>query len=709
MKADDKLVKEIRWLMVARLAIVIIILAIEAFVWKRAKGPFYILSAITILLSVLYRLRLHRGESLKKFGYFQVLLDVGIVTGLVHYTGGMDSLYVLLYPMAIIGAAVVVGLRASAIVASLSTILYGSLIAAQFYRDPSANVNYLLYLASANGIIFYAVALASGYLAEGRRRAGIELAKLRLFTDDILQNVTSGIAVVNREGRIIQVNRAVERIVGGSGARLRGLLLSEALGEKGSEFQFANIVRISGDGLSHETKIIAEGEREIPVGFTASLLKDEGGRISGAIVIFKDLTKIKYMEEEIRQRDRLAAVGELASRMAHEIGHPLRSITNSVKALKESLKEGKRESLSEAIFQEVGKLNSIISHFLDRTRPAAGSDRKVDYQHIIGKSKRMKEVYEKIDKVAKTNSTVLICGESGTGKELVARALHERSPRQDKPFVAIDCGALPESLLESELFGHVKGAFTGAFKTKQGLFEIAQGGTILLDEVGMTSSAIQMKLLRVLQERELRPVGGTERIKVGVRVIAATNTDLEEAVGRGQFREDLFYRLSVIPLHLPPLRERKEDIPLLVEHFLRKSQSNNLHEGVLPSLPERGALLRVQGASVDHPTKTASPEAMNLLCRYHWPGNVRELENVVERAVALSDNTSISPLDLPEEVRKGGQKRGKESSLRDLVEGFERNLINQTLREVNGNKYQAAKSLGLSRQDLQYKVKKYDL
>ena len=698
MKADDKLVKEIRWLMVARLALIIIILAVEVFVWKRAKGPFCILSAITILLSIFYRLRLGKVESLKSLGYFQVLLDVGIVTGLVHYTGGMDSLYVLLYPLTVIGASVVVGLGASTIVATLCTIFYGVLIAAESYKDPSANVNYLLYLGSANGIIFYVVALASGYLAEGRRRVGRELAELRIFTDDILQNVTSGIVVVDREGHIIQVNQAVERIVDRSGPKLSGLLLSKALGEKGSELEFANIVRISDDGLSHETKISVDGEREIPIGFTASLLKEEQGRISGAIIIFRNLTKIKYMEEEIRGRDRLAAVGELASRMAHEIGHPLRSLTNSVKALKESFKEGKREPL-ETIFQEITKLESIVSHFLDRSRPAAGSDRKVGCQYIIGKSKRMKEVYERIDKIAKTNSTVLICGESGTGKELVARAIHRRSPRQDKPFVAIDCGALPEGLLESELFGHVKGAFTGAFRTKQGLFEIAQGGTILLDEVGMTSSAIQMKLLRVLQERELRPVGGTEGIKVDVRVIAATNTDLEEAVRRSQFREDLFYRLSVIPLPLPPLRERKEDIPLLIEHFLRKSQSTNLHEGVLP----------FQGASVDHPAKTVSPEAMNLLCRYHWPGNVRELENVVERAVALSDNTSISPSDLPGEIGTVGRKKDKDSSLRDLVEGFERNLINQTLREVNGNKYQAAKSLGLSRQDLQYKVKKYAL
>ncbi|MCK4326320.1 sigma 54-interacting transcriptional regulator, partial [bacterium] len=363
--------------------------------------------------------------------------------------------------------------------------------------------------------------------------------------------------------------------------------------------------------------------------------------------------------------------------------------------------QGQREPLTEAILEEVAKLNSIISRFLDRTRPAIGypEDRKLDYQDIVGESKRMKEVYERIDKIAKTNSTVLICGESGTGKELVARAIHHRGLRRDNPFVAIDCGALPESLLESELFGHVKGAFTGAFKAKEGLFKIAQGGTIFLDEVGMTSSAIQMKLLRVLQERELRPVGGTEGIKVDVRVIAATNTDLEGAVRRGGFRKDLFYRLSVIPLHLPPLRERREDIPLLVEHFLRKYQSSNLHEGVLP----------FRGASVDHPTKTASPEAIKILCRYHWPGNVRELENVVERAVALSDNTSISPSDLPEEIQKGSKKKAEGGSLRDLVEEFECSLINETLREVDGNKYQTAKRLGLSRQDLQYKVKKHGL
>ncbi|HET9888031.1 MAG TPA: sigma-54 dependent transcriptional regulator, partial [bacterium] len=254
---------------------------------------------------------------------------------------------------------------------------------------------------------------------------------------------------------------------------------------------------------------------------------------------------------------------------------------------------------------------------------------------IIGKSQKIQDVFETVRKVAKSDSTVLLCGESGTGKELFAREIHRASRRAEGPFVSINCGALPENLLESELFGHVKGSFTGAIRDKEGLFTVATGGSFLLDEVGETSQAIQVKLLRVLQERETIPVGGQKPIKVDVRVIAATNADLEKSVERGLFRADLFYRLNVIPIVLPTLRDRPEDIPLLVDYFL-KEYCRIAERSLLP---------------IDE-------DALEALSKYEWPGNVRELENVIERAVILEEEDRIRLESLPERIALGKRPFG---------------------------------------------------
>ncbi len=311
------------------------------------------------------------------------------------------------------------------------------------------------------------------------------------------------------------------------------------------------------------------------------------------------------------------------------------------------------------------------------------------FANIIGKSAPMQKIFDFIDKVAKTNTTVLINGDSGTGKELIAKAVHFNSLKADKPFVSIDCGALPEDLLESELFGHVKGSFTGAISTKQGLFEVASGGTLFLDEIGETSPAMQAKLLRALQEREIRPVGATKTIKVDVRIIAATNRNLEEEVKRENFRKDLFYRISVISLFLPRLSARKEDIEPLVNHFLKKYQ----HPG--------------------KPVKTISKECMDLFLEYSWPGNVRELENAIESAVTLSEKEIIVPEDLPERIRRRAQEGELESadaeSLKGRVEQFEKELIAKTMKEVGGNKNLVAKILKMTRRNLDYKIKRYGL
>ncbi len=312
---------------------------------------------------------------------------------------------------------------------------------------------------------------------------------------------------------------------------------------------------------------------------------------------------------------------------------------------------------------------------------------KDDFKEIIGKSEEIKKVFTLVDKVADTDSTILICGESGTGKELIARAIHYRSVRASSPFVSINCGALPENLLESELFGHVKGSFTGAIRDKEGLFKVASGGTFFLDEVGETSSAIQVKLLRVLQEREIIPVGGTSPIKVNARLIAATNADLERAVEEDAFRADLYYRLNVIPILIPPLRQRRDDIPLLVEHFLEK---------VSAKMGEK---------------KTISKEAMNLLVEYDFPGNVRELENIMERAVILQDGDRVDVEDLPDKIRtRTGSRRSLNMDTAQMtLEELEKEYLISVLEETNWQKKKASSILGINASTLYRKIQRYGL
>lgn len=303
-------------------------------------------------------------------------------------------------------------------------------------------------------------------------------------------------------------------------------------------------------------------------------------------------------------------------------------------------------------------------------------------REIVGRSPAMLDVYKLVARVAASMSTVLVVGESGTGKELVARAIHSHSPRAQGPFVAVNCTALTESLLESELFGHARGAFTGAVASKRGLFEEAQGGTLFLDEIGDINGKMQAQLLRVLQEGEIRRVGGSEPIRVDVRVVAATNRDLEDEVQKGRFREDLYFRINVVTIRLPPLRERPEDIPLLVDHFLSKYAQR---EG----RPESGI----------------TDDAMELLRRHEWSGNVRELENVVERALALSKSGIILPSDLPAEIharesRPAGLSGGSLVEDRPTLAELEQRYINLVLQQEGGNKKRAAEILGIDRRTL---------
>jgi len=328
--------------------------------------------------------------------------------------------------------------------------------------------------------------------------------------------------------------------------------------------------------------------------------------------------------------------------------------------------------------------------------------RSVQRDSIIGRSERMERVFRMIERIAPARSTVLISGESGTGKELIAKAIHQSSPRADHPFVPVNCSNIPSELLESELFGHTKGAFTGAVAAKKGLFEVADTGTIFLDEIGDLRPETQVRLLRVIQEREFTPLGETKPVSIDVRIIAATNIDLKEAVKNGMFREDLYYRLSVVPVDLPPLRERKQDILPLAQHFIQKYNEEN-------------------GRDV---SRTLSPEVLALLENYHYPGNVRELENIIERAVVIAPDDEITPdclrpevLDPQLAVMAVKESRGASSDIDishgvmfyDEVKRFEVDLIQRALQQTGGHQSRAARLLGLNATTLNSKIKSYNI
>ena len=367
--------------------------------------------------------------------------------------------------------------------------------------------------------------------------------------------------------------------------------------------------------------------------------------------------------------------------------------TKTVKTAVDAMKMGAADYVSKPF--DVEELRLIIS----KTLEAQELEREVRYlraqvsnryafHNLIGKSQPMQEVYSKIEQVADSRTTVLITGESGTGKELVARALHYNSSRRDRPFVAINCAALPDTLIESELFGHEKGSFTDALARRIGQFELAHTGTVFLDEIGDLSATTQAKLLRVLQEREFTRIGGVHPIKVDVRIIAATNRHLEELLSEGKFREDLYYRINVLSIYLPVLRDRGEDIPLLAKHFLAKKAEDE-----------------------KRPPQEFSKEALEMLCKYPWPGNVRELENVVEQAMIWSQGTTITADHLPKTLRTDSRSSSLREdtlagriSLENAVMEFEKEIILDALKQTNYVQTHAANLLGISRRMLKYRM-----
>jgi two-component system response regulator HydG len=357
----------------------------------------------------------------------------------------------------------------------------------------------------------------------------------------------------------------------------------------------------------------------------------------------------------------------------------------SVETAVEAMKLGAFDYITKPI--DIDEVHSVVSRFADESSrvPEEKPPEIEPSSDIVGASVAIREVLELARRVATSDAAVLILGESGTGKELIAHEVHRASPREHKPFVAVNCSAIPGGLLESELFGHEKGAFTGAGRQKRGRFELAAGGTIFLDEIGDMSSELQAKLLRFLQDHTLQRVGGSVDITVDVRIVAATNRDLDAAVADGSFREDLYFRLNVVTIAIPPLRDRKEDIPLLVEHFLKK----HAEKGRKP--------------------KRMSPKAMRVMMNYDWPGNVRELENAIHRAVVLSRGETVFPEQLPAKLQSVPDSEVDREKTGMTIREMERDIIIKTLAQTEGNRTHAAKILGISRRTLQNKIKEYEI
>lgn len=445
--------------------------------------------------------------------------------------------------------------------------------------------------------------------------------------------------------------------------------------------------------MAESYRILVADDEPDTLDICSKVLKKEGREIatcSDGLTALDMLKKNSFdlllLDIRMPEKDGMEVLKELRE-MDMDVDVIIITAYASIDTAVQAIKSGARDYLSKPFTSQ--ELRSVVESVLERRvkkterLPVALPDA---FQGMIGKSREMERLYDTIEKVAAVNSNVLVEGESGTGKELVARTIHKLSPRSGGPFIPINCGALPENLLETELFGHTKGAFTGANEAKKGLFDAASGGTIFLDEVSETSAALQVKLLRVLQEKEIRSVGDVITRKVDCRVIAAANRDIEREAANGRFREDLYYRLSVVTIRVPPLRERKEDIPLLVQHFIDKYRK----------LYDRD----VEGVAED---------GMKALMEYGWPGNVRQLENLMERTVILERSKVISKEALFPRAKWANAKKDVAKSPLKSLEEMEKEYIDTVLTATNWNRSKAAEILGIGRRTLYEKMNKYGI
>ncbi len=617
--------------------------------------------AVTIL-SALFLLRLRR---LAPFSYLQLGFDIVLTTGVIFVTGGSESPFGFLYSLVVINAAFLLSTSAAIAAAASSSIGYAALVAVlgsgwvarPDYPFPPApaDLQFALRFITTNATFFVIALLASSLVRRLHQAERLlqeretERDRLASLHEALARNIGSALITTDADGRITSMNQTAEELLAAAAAEMLekdvGAIFAPLRQTAAGRLRFLQTSsRVQPTEFAHRT----HDGRELTVRCCAVILRDTYGNPIGALYIVQDITTLRDLERRLQ-----AATGA-----------------------------------DDADAEEVANDAATASDGLIGSSSAIGTVRKL------------------IDQVAKSDATLLITGESGTGKELVARAVHARSARRDRPFVAVNCGAIPANLIESELFGHTKGAFTGAVSNRAGLFRVADGGTVFLDEIGDLPMPLQVKLLRVLQERGFTPIGADNHVSVDVRVIAATNRNLAEDMPAGHFREDLFYRLNVLAIELPPLRERRQDIPPLVRRLLR--QFSELH-----------------GRSVQR----LSVGAARRLQEYGYPGNVRELENIIEHAIALCEGETIHEFHLPDYVTKDHKPceppRPATSiassanipvdsalpadNLDDSLAAYERAILLRALVEAGGVKKRAADLLGINYRSFRHRLQKYKL
>ncbi|MBX3023458.1 sigma 54-interacting transcriptional regulator [bacterium] len=680
--AAGELRSRLKWFLLGRVAAISCFLAIVAapYIWsarERYDVPIQNLMlavAVTYAFSALSALVLPHARRLRLYTYVQIAFDIGLVSGVIYLTGGVDSPFSFLYSLPIINAAVLLFGEGAMVGAVASGVAYGALVTTlAAFGDHDGDGQIGLRIGSALltfGLIAFLASILTRRLDAAERLLREKQAErdhLALLQDTLSRTINSGLLTVDADGRITSADAVAAELAG----RPADLLVGEEIGAV-----FAPLRQTAAARLAFLQSSAASG----PVEFLHAA-----------------------------DTDRPAHLRCVAAPLASTFGYPIGAlyVLQNVTQLKQELA---------AAEPPAGDAGEDASRFdLD-----AGGEVVDAADGLYGVSPAMARIRELIDRVAASDATVLIAGESGTGKEVVARAMHARGPRRDKRFVAINCGAIPENLIESELFGHVRGAFTGAVADRPGCFRQADGGTLFLDEIGELPLHLQVKLLRVLQERTFRPVGGETNVAVDVRIVAATNRDLHAQVKAGKFREDLFYRLNVIAIELPPLRERREDIPLLIRHFLR--QFSDMHER------------RVCRFSVG---------AGRLLLQHHYPGNIRELENVVEHAVALCDGETATEEHLPPYLTgdvpmrapaaapaqpiaiAAGADAGHAAAgwpapprlptpadpvdLEADLAAYEKAILLRALDQAGGVKKRAAELLGINYRSLRHRLQKYGL
>ncbi len=604
-----ELTRRIKWLLFLRVVILSFFLGSTGLFHFFKGGGTGLFQSLQIPLIAAYIISIGSAlilpwiRNLIFFAHAQVDFDVLLITGIVHITGDIESPFPFLYNVAIVNSAILLFYRGAFITAGFSSLCYGGLLLWSHYRTFGSWIstsNPLIMGLTLNIPAFFIIASLSGFLArklyeterflKEKQKDYLDLEALK---EALIQGVGSGVAITDVRGHINYFNAQAQTLTSLQEEAVKGKKLTDIFPRLAYNF----------DGLQEQKRITVDefsftdlhGQNK-HLKLTLAPLSDPSAKPIGFVSIFEDITKQKEVEEKLRLEEEMRKAREL-------------ELTGGIKR--------------------------------------DGFDEGFQFEGVVGQGGGMDKIYQLVQKVAATNTNVLITGESGTGKELVARAIHFNGPRGDRPFVAVNCGAIPENLIESELFGHVRGAFTGAVSDHDGLFKQADGGSIFLDEVGELPIHLQVKLLRVLQEKSFTPVGGNREIKVDVRVISASNKDLRKEMEKGRFREDLFYRLNVVHMVMPPLRSRKEDIPALTRYFIGKFAEAHAKQ-----------------------VEEISSDALICLMNYPYPGNIRELENIIEHAVAVTGRNIITEENLPAHVMgnpKSKRKLGEVQTIWDLV------------------------------------------